>query len=214
VDWRGKMSATAREGVWVGNSTSILALFGRPRAVKGEHTLWCSEMDDISVLLEHVHLLNALDWLHVHLLQRRLELLVVGSRALVHLLDLSSWGTLSTIHQLGQLLSVDMLKELRCGDRMLTLEEHDVSLGFKKGSMGCVSTRESGPSFSTALRYSHTNSHRLLHLRELCVIHDGGLFKLPHFKSHPDISTLSIATTSRISASSSFSQVKAQSLHL
>jgi hypothetical protein len=57
-------------------------------------------VDDVSVLLEHVDLLNCLDRLNIKLLQRCLELLVVHSLTLVDLLDLSSWCTLSTIFQL------------------------------------------------------------------------------------------------------------------
>ena len=54
-------------------------------------------MDDIAVALEHVDLLDCLDRLNIHLLQRRLELLVICTSALVHLLDLSSWSTLAAI---------------------------------------------------------------------------------------------------------------------
>jgi hypothetical protein len=40
-------------------------------------TLGSGEVDDVAVALEHVHLLNCLDGLHVELLQGSLELLVV-----------------------------------------------------------------------------------------------------------------------------------------
>lgn len=53
-------------------------------------------MDDVSVLLEHVDLLNGLDRLHVHLLQRRLQLLVVGAGGLVHPLGLAAGSTLAS----------------------------------------------------------------------------------------------------------------------
>lgn len=43
-------------------------------------------MDHVAILLEHVHFLNRLDRLHVHLLQRGLQLLVIRAAALVHLL--------------------------------------------------------------------------------------------------------------------------------
>ena len=56
-------------------------------------------MDHVSVLLEHVDLLDRLDGLDVHLLERRLELLVVGARRLVDLLHLTAGGTLSTTHE-------------------------------------------------------------------------------------------------------------------
>lgn len=55
-------------------------------------------MDHVSVLLEHVDLLDGLDGLDVHLLECRLELLVVGAGRLVDLLHLAAGGTLSTVH--------------------------------------------------------------------------------------------------------------------
>ena len=54
-------------------------------------------MDNIAILLEHVDLLDALDGLNVHLLQRRLELLVIGARGLVDLLDLAARSTLASV---------------------------------------------------------------------------------------------------------------------
>ena len=61
------------------------------------HTLWCSEVDNVSVGLEHVDLLDCLDGLHVDLLKSGLELLVVHTRVLRLGLDLTSRGTLSAI---------------------------------------------------------------------------------------------------------------------
>jgi hypothetical protein len=55
-----------------------------------------SKVDDVSVLLEHVDLLNSLDGLGVQLLKGELKLLVVGTGAGRCALDLSSGGTLST----------------------------------------------------------------------------------------------------------------------
>ncbi len=43
-------------------------------------------MDDVPILLEHVHLLDCLDRLHIEFLERGLQLLVVGPGCLVHLL--------------------------------------------------------------------------------------------------------------------------------
>lgn len=54
-------------------------------------------MDDVAVALEHVDLLNGLDGLYVELLQRGLELLVVGAGALVDLLDLPAGSALAAI---------------------------------------------------------------------------------------------------------------------
>lgn len=54
-------------------------------------------MDDVSVLLEHVNLLDGLDGLDVHLLQGGLELLVVGTGGLMDLLDLAAGSTLASV---------------------------------------------------------------------------------------------------------------------
>ena len=53
-------------------------------------------MNDVSVLLEHVDLLNSLDGLSVQLLKGELKLLVVSAGAGGRTLHLSSGGTLST----------------------------------------------------------------------------------------------------------------------
>lgn len=55
-------------------------------------------MNNISISLEHVDLLDSLDRLHVELLKCCLELLVVGAGSLVGLLDLASGSTLSSVH--------------------------------------------------------------------------------------------------------------------
>jgi hypothetical protein len=60
------------------------------------NTLWCREVNDISVRLEHVNLLNGLDGLDIELLESSLELLLVGATALVDLLDLSPHSSLAT----------------------------------------------------------------------------------------------------------------------
>ena len=54
-------------------------------------------MNDVAIALEHVDLLDRLDGLDVELLQRRLQLLVVGAGALVDLLDFSPGGALATV---------------------------------------------------------------------------------------------------------------------
>jgi hypothetical protein len=59
-----------------------------PNEEWGKLTLWCREVNNIAVTFEHVDLLNCLNRLHIELLQRSLELLVIGARALVNLLDL------------------------------------------------------------------------------------------------------------------------------
>lgn len=57
-------------------------------------------MDDVAILLEHVNLLDGLDRLHVHLLERGLQLLVVGTGRLVDLLDLAAGSALASVGQL------------------------------------------------------------------------------------------------------------------
>lgn len=54
-------------------------------------------MNDIAVALEHVDLFDCLDGLHVELLQRRLQFLVVRASALVHLFGLASRGTFAAV---------------------------------------------------------------------------------------------------------------------
>lgn len=54
-------------------------------------------MNDVAVALEHVDLLNGLDRLDIELLQRGLELLVVGTSAPVDLLDLPAGSALAAI---------------------------------------------------------------------------------------------------------------------
>ena len=62
-------------------------------------------MDDVSVLLEHVDLLNSLDWLDVHLFKSGLELLVVGGGGLVNALGLAAGSTLSSVIPLALAVS-------------------------------------------------------------------------------------------------------------
>jgi hypothetical protein len=54
-------------------------------------------VDDVSVALEHVDFLNGLDGLDIELLKGSLQLFVVGSRALVHLLDLPAGCAFASI---------------------------------------------------------------------------------------------------------------------
>jgi hypothetical protein len=68
------------------------------------HTFGSCEMDDVSVGLEHVDLLNCLDRLDIELLERSLQLLVVHSSTLMDLLHLPSRCTLSTIRAVCQLI--------------------------------------------------------------------------------------------------------------
>lgn len=70
-------------------------------------------MDDVSVLLEHVDLLDGLDGLDVHLLEGGLELLVVGTRRLVDLLDLAAGSALASVLCVS-LLYLSYLIGIRC----------------------------------------------------------------------------------------------------
>ena len=54
-------------------------------------------MDNISIFLEHVHLLNGLDGLNIHLLESCLQLPIIGARALVDLLDLAAGSALASV---------------------------------------------------------------------------------------------------------------------
>jgi hypothetical protein len=63
-------------------------------------------VDDVSISLEHVDLLNSLDGLNIELLERRLQLLVVHTSALVDLLDLSSRCALSAVPRLSAFLDL------------------------------------------------------------------------------------------------------------
>lgn len=54
-------------------------------------------MDNVSIALEHVDLLNRLDGLDIELLQRLLQLLVIGARARRRALHLPPGGALATI---------------------------------------------------------------------------------------------------------------------
>jgi hypothetical protein len=54
-------------------------------------------VDDVAVALEHVDLLDRLDGLDVELLERGLQLLVIGAGALVDLLDLPARGAFASV---------------------------------------------------------------------------------------------------------------------
>jgi hypothetical protein len=54
-------------------------------------------VDNVAVALEHVDLLDSLDRLDVELLQGGLKLLVIGTGALMNLLDFSAGGTLAAM---------------------------------------------------------------------------------------------------------------------
>jgi hypothetical protein len=60
-------------------------------------TFWGGKVDDVTVRLEHVDLLNGLDRLDVELLERGLELLLIGAAGLGDTLGLSSRCALAAV---------------------------------------------------------------------------------------------------------------------
>ena len=56
-------------------------------------------MDNIPILLEHIHLLNRLDWLDVELLERGLQFFVVGAGGLMDFLLFPAWGAFPSMCQ-------------------------------------------------------------------------------------------------------------------
>ena len=92
------LSVSYSAGKRVGDQESKLAFGG-------------SEVDDIPVLLEHVHLLDCLDGLDVELLERGLQLLVVGAGGLVDFLRFPARGSLPSIEYV--LVCEDTLAALR-----------------------------------------------------------------------------------------------------
>lgn len=68
-----------------------------PPVVFKSRTFRSRKVDDVSIRLEHVDLLNGLNRLDIQLLERSLQLLVVNTASLMNLLDLSSRCALSTV---------------------------------------------------------------------------------------------------------------------
>ncbi len=64
-------------------------------------TLRCCEVDDISILLEHVDLLNGLNGLDVHLLERGLQFLVISAAGLMDLFRLATGGAFASVTSRG-----------------------------------------------------------------------------------------------------------------
>ncbi len=73
------------------------------------HTFRCSEVNDVSILFEHIDLLNRLNWLDVELLQRRLQLLVVCARGLVHLLYLSPRSAFTSVENIMSAMTLHVV---------------------------------------------------------------------------------------------------------
>ena len=92
-------------------------VIGWVKARGGRFTLRSTKVDDVSVLLEHVNLLDGLDGLDVHLLQGGLELFVVGTGGLVDLLDLAAGSTLASgiLSVVLVLILVGCVEVIECG---------------------------------------------------------------------------------------------------
>lgn len=171
------------------DSRGYVAVTGLPGGMLDVHTLWCSEVDNVSIGLEHVDLLDRLDGLHVDLLKSGLELLVVHHRVLWLRLDLTSRGTLSaiipqlsaSIHQFlpplmppPHRLCLVRLSEVdgsRFGN-LLTLQRCVSRVSVRSEQLS--SLVKAGYSVHLRVRVLLTNAHRLLHLLQLFHIHDGG----------------------------------------
>lgn len=75
----------------------VARIDGRKYAEERRRTLWCGEVENVAVFPEHVHLLNALNRLHVQLLQSTLQLFVVlRASGLRFTHDFSAHRSLST----------------------------------------------------------------------------------------------------------------------
>lgn len=61
-------------------------------------TLGCFEVNDVAILLKHVHLFDLLYRLHIQLLKRLLQLTIVCAGTLRRPLDLATGRTLSSAH--------------------------------------------------------------------------------------------------------------------
>ena len=76
-------------------------------------TLRGCKVDDVAVLLEHVDLLDGLDGLDVHLLQRGLQFLVIGAAGLVDFFRLAAGGAFASAVQ-------GMISESRVGEKIVS----------------------------------------------------------------------------------------------
>jgi len=85
-------------------------------------TLWCREVNDIAIALEHVDLLNRLNGLHIQLLQCSLKLLVVGARGLVDLLNLSPWSAFASVIAYQCLVQISYISR-RCSYELVGLRD-------------------------------------------------------------------------------------------
>lgn len=64
------------------------------------------KVNDVSIRLEHVDLLNCLNWLDIQLFQGGLQFLIIRAGALVNLLHLSSRRAFSTVQCLSAFLDL------------------------------------------------------------------------------------------------------------
>jgi hypothetical protein len=115
-------------------------------------------VNDIPITLEHIDLFNCLDWLHVHFLQCALELLVIRTRTLVNLLDLSPRGTLAAMIWLLAIMSA---YENERGSVVMGLT---LRLNVSKESVRYSGLLEYGSK-------QHTNADLSLHTCKFCLVH-------------------------------------------
>ena len=135
-------------------------------------TFWRCKVNDIAIILEHVDLLNCLDRLHIHLLQRGLQLLIVRAGALVrlfgHLAARSAFASASGVRGTSRI------------SLLLAKIDHAHVLPFVDGLGQVFVDLPCGTSVSAyCIPYPQglflsilTYTHCLLHLRQLCFIHD------------------------------------------
>jgi len=117
-------------------------------------------VDDVSVALEHIHLLNGLNGLDIELLQSLLQLLVVTTRPGRRALDLSPGGSLATVslHVRISALSLRMwltggrrqlrtLHTLQVTGRVASGQPCAVGSGVRDNTQGNIPMRAEAPSF-------------------------------------------------------------------
>ena len=102
-------------------------------------TLGRREMDHVAIRLEHVDLLDCLDRLHIELLERLLELLVVGRRPRRGPLDFPTRSALATVRSLS-LASHALRRRCSVGEvevcNIPYSDKSAINLSPKKGTKG------------------------------------------------------------------------------
>lgn len=89
-------------------------------------TLGGGKVNHVAVRLEHVDLLNGLDGLGVELLERLLELLVIGVGPGGRALDRSSGGSLSTARRKALVFEILCRRGIEFVNRICKIHKRDV----------------------------------------------------------------------------------------